>query len=97
MPPPPPDVSTKLPKDPEGKPSTVREKLAIHRKNPQCYGCHKAMDPMGLAFERFDGRLISAGSGKTPAEKVTHYKSLPPGFRASIRLSRPADSASSGK
>jgi mono/diheme cytochrome c family protein len=55
VPPPPPDVSTKLPKDPEGKPSTVREKLAIHRKNPQCYGCHKAMDPMGLAFERFDG------------------------------------------
>jgi hypothetical protein len=55
VPPPPPDVSTKLPKDPEGSPRTVREKLAVHRKSPQCAGCHKAMDPMGLAFERFDG------------------------------------------
>jgi mono/diheme cytochrome c family protein len=56
VPPPPPNVDAKLPKDEKGKPLlTVRQKLESHRKNPRCNGCHKAMDPLGLAFERFDG------------------------------------------
>jgi mono/diheme cytochrome c family protein len=56
VPPPPPNVSSRLPEDPEGSgPRTTREKLDIHRNAPQCAGCHKAMDPMGLAFETFDG------------------------------------------
>jgi mono/diheme cytochrome c family protein len=55
VPPPPPDVSTKLPKDGEGPLRTTRQKLVAHRKLSQCNGCHKAMDPMGLAFETFDG------------------------------------------
>jgi mono/diheme cytochrome c family protein len=55
IPPPPPDVSTKLPKDQPGKPRTTRQKLAVHRKAAQCAGCHKAMDPLGLAFETYDG------------------------------------------
>jgi hypothetical protein len=55
VPPPPPDVSTKLPKDTEGKARTTRDKLAAHRKSAQCAGCHKSMDPIGLAFETFDG------------------------------------------
>jgi mono/diheme cytochrome c family protein len=55
VPPPPPDVSTKLPKDSEGGKRTTRQKLVAHRKLSQCNGCHKAMDPMGLAFETFDG------------------------------------------
>jgi hypothetical protein len=56
VPPPPPDVETKLPKD-EGKQSkrTTRQKLIAHRKNDRCNGCHKSMDPLGLAFEHFDG------------------------------------------
>jgi hypothetical protein len=55
IPPPPPDVSTKLPKDQPGNPRTTRQKLAVHRKAAQCAGCHKAMDPLGLAFETYDG------------------------------------------
>jgi mono/diheme cytochrome c family protein len=55
IPPPPPDVSTKLPKDGEGPARTTRQKLTVHRKLSQCNGCHKAMDPMGLSFETFDG------------------------------------------
>ncbi len=56
VPPPPPNVSTKLPEDHDGDaPRTVRQKLDVHRTSPQCNGCHKAMDPMGLAFESFDG------------------------------------------
>jgi hypothetical protein len=55
VPPPPPNVDTKLPKD-VGKPTrTTRQKLEAHRKNPRCNGCHKAMDPLGLAFEPWNG------------------------------------------
>ena len=60
IPPPPPNVETKLPKDAEGKPArTTRQKLEVHRNNPRCNGCHKSMDPLGLAYEGFDG--IGAG------------------------------------
>jgi len=33
---------------------TMRERLTVHRTNPTCAGCHKLMDPMGLALENFD-------------------------------------------
>ena len=55
VPPPPPSVETKLPKDEGDTVRTTRQKLEAHRKNPRCNGCHKAMDPLGLAFESFDG------------------------------------------
>lgn len=34
---------------------TTREQLAEHRENPVCYSCHIQMDPLGFAFEHFDG------------------------------------------
>jgi hypothetical protein len=33
---------------------TMRERLTAHRTDPSCAGCHKLMDPMGLALESFD-------------------------------------------
>ena len=33
---------------------TVRDKLAHHREDPSCAGCHDIIDPIGLAFEHFD-------------------------------------------
>ncbi len=33
---------------------TVRQRLEQHRKNPQCAGCHRIMDPIGLTLENFD-------------------------------------------
>ena len=33
---------------------TVRERIEDHRKSPTCAGCHKIMDPIGLALENFD-------------------------------------------
>src|SRR4029453_15473068 len=33
----------------------VRERIEQHRANPACAGCHKIMDPIGLALENFDG------------------------------------------
>ncbi|HYK57819.1 MAG TPA: DUF1592 domain-containing protein [Bryobacteraceae bacterium] len=35
--------------------ASVRERMEEHRANPVCAGCHKIMDPIGLALENFDG------------------------------------------
>jgi len=32
----------------------MRERLTVHRTEPTCAGCHKLMDPIGLALENFD-------------------------------------------
>src|SRR5690606_39491382 len=34
---------------------TARERLQAHDVNPACKGCHKLTDPIGLAFENYDG------------------------------------------
>jgi hypothetical protein len=33
----------------------VRERLELHRSDATCAGCHRVMDPIGLALESFDG------------------------------------------
>jgi hypothetical protein len=33
---------------------TMRDRLTAHRTEPTCAGCHKLMDPIGLALENFD-------------------------------------------
>ena len=33
---------------------TMRERLTVHRTEPTCAGCHKLIDPIGLALENFD-------------------------------------------
>ena len=55
VPPPPPDIDFSLLQDiTNPKFKTVRDRLEAHRTNPTCAGCHRLMDPMGLAFENFD-------------------------------------------
>jgi mono/diheme cytochrome c family protein len=55
VPPPPPDVNTTLPEVRPGTlPPTIRERLAQHRTNPVCGGCHAVIDPPGFALEHFD-------------------------------------------
>ena len=34
---------------------TARQRLNVHNKEASCAGCHKLMDPIGLAMETFDG------------------------------------------
>jgi hypothetical protein len=43
----------------------VRQRIEQHRSNPACAGCHKIMDPIGLALENFDaiGRWRSSDEG----------------------------------
>jgi hypothetical protein len=43
-----------FPENGEEQPRTVRERLEQHRTNPACAGCHRLMDPLGLALENFD-------------------------------------------
>jgi hypothetical protein len=33
----------------------LKQRLAIHRENPDCAGCHAKIDPLGFALENFDG------------------------------------------
>jgi len=49
----------------EGKFLTMRERVAEHRANPACAGCHNLMDPVGFAFENYDavGRWRTADGG----------------------------------
>lgn len=54
VPPPPPDVPP-LKVDEAGLTSaSLREQLEVHRKNPDCSGCHNKMDPLGFGLETFD-------------------------------------------
>ena len=56
VPPPPPPASVPALKEPTGsaKPLPMRERLAQHRANPACAGCHQLMDPVGFSLESFD-------------------------------------------
>ena len=44
----------------------MRERMAEHRANPACAGCHKLMDPIGFSLENYDavGRWRAAEDGK---------------------------------
>jgi Protein of unknown function (DUF1592)/Protein of unknown function (DUF1588)/Protein of unknown function (DUF1587)/Protein of unknown function (DUF1595)/Protein of unknown function (DUF1585)/Planctomycete cytochrome C len=53
-PPPPPDVA-KLDESPKAaENASLRERMEVHRSNPQCASCHQQMDAMGFALENFD-------------------------------------------
>ncbi len=67
-PPPPPLANVPSLKDNTALSSlSVRERLAEHRANQACAGCHKLMDPVGFSLENFDavGRWRSSEEGKT--------------------------------
>jgi mono/diheme cytochrome c family protein len=63
-PPPLPDVPALKDNTVDGN-LTVRKRLAEHRSNAVCAGCHNLMDPIGLSLEKFDavGRRRSVEDG----------------------------------
>jgi len=65
-PPPPPAVPALAEKTGISQPQTMRERLAEHRVNPACSGCHQLMDPIGFALENYDavGRYRTTENGK---------------------------------
>jgi hypothetical protein len=72
-PPPPPDAVPPFDEQIEpAKPRSVRERLEQHRRNPACAGCHRMIDPAGLALENFDAvgawRTRDGGTRGTPVD-----------------------------
>jgi hypothetical protein len=65
-PPPPPANVPPLPENkPGAAPTSLRERMEQHRKNPVCASCHAPMDPLGFVLENFDatGRWRDTESG----------------------------------
>jgi hypothetical protein len=64
-PPPPPDVPSLEDAKIARRSVTMRERLAEHRANPACAGCHRLTDPIGFALENYDAvgrwRTMDAG------------------------------------
>ena len=51
---PPPNVPTLDEGAPVTKPTSVRERVESHRRNPVCASCHRSIDPLGFSLENFD-------------------------------------------
>jgi hypothetical protein len=81
-----PELEEAMEKAKDASEPTMREMMEIHRKNPDCRGCHARMDPIGLGLENFDalGRFRQSQGGKTldtagqlvTGEKFTNVASL---------------------
>jgi mono/diheme cytochrome c family protein len=65
-PPPPPADVPALEPAPGRVAKTMRERMAIHREDPACAGCHRVTDPVGFVLENFDAvgawRVREAGA-----------------------------------
>jgi Protein of unknown function (DUF1588)/Protein of unknown function (DUF1595)/Protein of unknown function (DUF1592) len=64
LPPPPPGVEQNVETSVQGN-LTLAQKLKQHSDNVNCYGCHRAIDPVGLPFMRYDsvGRFVGEANG----------------------------------
>jgi mono/diheme cytochrome c family protein len=72
-PPPPPNAVPAFEESTEAaRPRSVRERMENHRRNPACAGCHRMIDPAGLALENFDAvgawRTRDGGTRGTPID-----------------------------
>lgn len=66
-PPPPPDVDNVLREEKQDKKEiTVRQRMEKHRADVNCASCHRLIDPLGMALEKFDpvGRLRESDQGQ---------------------------------
>jgi hypothetical protein len=79
----------------EGRILTVRERMELHRANPQCNSCHTVIDPLGLALENYDvtGRWRIKDNGMPIEVQADLYDGTPLGSVSDLRaalLNRPA-------
>ena len=72
-PPPPPNVPELNREKPKVKNLTIPQALAVHRNSTACMGCHRKIDPWGIAFEEYDavGNWQRDGMGATLRKKRT--------------------------
>ena len=68
-PPPPPNVPP-LGTPPVGKALSMRERMAQHRANPACAGCHQLMDPRGSRW-RTSTPSVAGGRARKQARRST--------------------------
>ena len=78
----------------EGRMLTTRERMEMHRANPQCRSCHRFMDPIGLALDNFDvtGRWRQRENGMSLDTRGDFYDGTPvstPGELTEVLLKRP--------
>jgi hypothetical protein len=55
VPPPPADVDTSIKVEERAAAGTTRAIFEAHTRSPSCSSCHKLIDPIGFAFEHYDG------------------------------------------
>ena len=72
-PPPPPNVPELNRENPKVKNLTIPQALAVHRNSTACMGCHRKIDPWGIAFEEYDavGNWQRDGVGATLRKRRT--------------------------
>ena len=70
---PPANVDPIEPVPPTGTKITVRQRIDAHAKNASCAACHRAIDPLGLAFDNYDAigqwrtrERVPTGVGEDP-------------------------------
>jgi mono/diheme cytochrome c family protein len=96
-PPPPPAMIKTLPTSDRARDGlTFRQQLERHRADPQCAGCHKAMDQLGFGLENFDGvgkwrTEIAKQPIDTAGELPTGEKFSTPAELKKVLLARKAD------
>ncbi len=78
----------------EGRTLTTRERLEMHRSNPNCASCHNLIDPIGLALDNFDvtGRWRIREDGADLDTRGTFYDGTEietPDDLARVLLKRP--------
>ncbi len=74
-PPPPPTVPELDREDPDVRDLTMRQALAVHRDSAACAGCHRKIDPWGIAFEEYDavGNWQRTGTGAELRQRRTAH------------------------
>jgi mono/diheme cytochrome c family protein len=86
-PPPPPNVPPLADNQAVGRTPSMRERMAQHRANAACSGCHQLMDPAGLSMENFDaigrwrtrseaGSMVDASGGLPDGSTFTGVSGL---------------------
>lgn len=65
-PPPPPNIPSLAEHADGTAPTTLRDRLELHRASPSCAACHALIDPIGFALENYDalGRRRDSEEGR---------------------------------
>ena len=77
MPAPPADVPSLDESASKDRPTSIREQMQAHRRNPTCATCHVRLDPLGFALENFDA--LGTWRTQTAAGPVDTVATMPDG------------------